>query len=125
MDAAERHDPGNPTSGADDDLPADLLAQDAIRRADVARAFGSDRRRFQAEAVLLDGRRGLVHHLVLRRPPTLDRQVEAWKRDRFPDDVRREDAQCLLEQFLPGLVALENDDRLHDMILLRRIAVRK
>src|SRR5262245_65663710 len=36
VDAAERHDARNPASGADDHLSADLLAQYAVRRADVA-----------------------------------------------------------------------------------------
>src|SRR5262249_59396222 len=47
--AAERRDPRNPAPGADDDLAADLLAEDAIRRADVAAALRRDRRRLEPE----------------------------------------------------------------------------
>src|SRR5439155_19150107 len=34
--AAERNDAGNPPAGADDHLASDLLAQDPVRRADIA-----------------------------------------------------------------------------------------
>src|SRR2546429_2377675 len=44
-----------------------LLAQDAIRRADVVAPFRRDRRRLQAEPGLADRRRGLVDDTVLRR----------------------------------------------------------
>ena len=56
MDAAERDDAGNAAAGPDDHLAADLLAQDPVRRADVAALLGRDGRRLQAEAVLADRR---------------------------------------------------------------------
>ena len=56
VDAAERDDAGNAPAGADDHLAADLLAQDPVRRADVAARLGRDRRRLQAEPVLADRR---------------------------------------------------------------------
>ena len=69
VDAAERHDPGNPPAGTDDHLAADLLAQDPVRRADVVAALRRDRRRLQPQPVLADRARGLVHDpfLVARR----------------------------------------------------------
>src|SRR4051812_19562373 len=48
-DARDRRDTGDPAPGADDPPPADLLAQDAVRAADVVRALGSDRRRLETE----------------------------------------------------------------------------
>src|SRR6516165_7648288 len=48
---------------------------------------------------------------VLRRAPVLEREIEAGKVERQPDDLRIEHAQRLFQEFLPGLVALEDDDR--------------
>src|SRR5439155_20833978 len=45
----ERDDAGDAAPGPNDYLPADLLAEDAVRRADVAAALRGDRRGFQAE----------------------------------------------------------------------------
>ena len=116
--ASERDDSGDAASGADDDLAADLLAQDAVRRADVAGLLRRDRRGLQPVAVLLDRDCGLVHDAVLRRARDLEREVEARELELDSDHVRREDAQSLLEQLLAGLVAFEHDDRPHAAILL-------
>ena len=111
MDAAERDDAGDPAPGADDHLAADLLAQDPVRRADVVAALGRDRRRLEAEPVLADRPRGLVHDLVLRRAPVLEREVVARELELDPDHVRLERAEPFLEQLLPGLVTFEHDNR--------------
>ena len=111
--AAERHDAGDAPAGAHDDLAADLLAQDAVRRADVARALGRDRRGLQAEPVLADRAGGLVDDRVLRRAPTLEREVEADEARARRRSRPGRAPQGLLEQLLPGLVALEHDDGLH------------
>jgi hypothetical protein len=54
--------------------------------------------------VLADGARGLVDDLVVRGPPILEREVEAGKLELEADDFRPEDADRLLQQFLPGFV---------------------
>ena len=110
-DAADRHDARDPAARADDHLAADLLAEDPVRRADVVAALGRDRRRLEAEPVLADRRGRLVHDLVLRRAAAVEREVEAEELEREADHVRRENAERLLEQLLPGLVPLEDDDR--------------
>src|SRR5512141_2847756 len=51
VDAPERDDARNPTAGADDDPAADVLAEDAVRRADVVASLGRDGRSLEAEAV--------------------------------------------------------------------------
>ena len=55
---------GNPPAGADDDVAADLLAQDPVRAADVVGSLRRDRRGLEPEAGLDDGSRGLVDDLV-------------------------------------------------------------
>src|SRR5436190_5965177 len=49
--AAERRHARNAASRADDDPAADLLAEDAVRRADVAAALGCDRGGLQSQAM--------------------------------------------------------------------------
>ncbi len=66
VDAAERHDARQPAAGADDHLAADLLAQDPVRRADVAAHLRRDRRRLQAEPGLANRRCRLVDDPVAR-----------------------------------------------------------
>ncbi len=112
VDAAERRNAGDAPAGADDHATADLLPQDPVRRADVARLLGRDRRRLEPEAVLADGGGGLVDDAVPGRAPVLERQVEARKLELDPDHVGGEDAQRLLQQLLAGLVPFQDDDRL-------------
>ena len=66
---------------------------------------------FRPEAVLADRPRGLVHDLILGRPAVLEREVEARELELDPDHVRLERTEPFLEQFLPGLVTLEHDNR--------------
>ena len=110
--AAERHDARDAAARADDHLAADLLAQDPVRRADVAAGLGRHRRSFEPEAVLADRSGSLVHHAVLGRTPALEREVEARQLELETDHVGSEHPQRLLEQLLARLVALEDDDRL-------------
>src|SRR6185295_18169992 len=49
---AVRNHAWNAAAGADDHAPADLLAQDPVRRADVVRALGRDRRGLETEPML-------------------------------------------------------------------------
>ncbi len=111
MDPAERDDTWNATSGTDDDAPADLLPQQPVRGADVVASLRRDRRGLEAEAVLADRLRRLVHDPVVRRPPVLEREVEAWELELQPGDLRRQDAERFLEELLAGLVPFEHDDR--------------
>src|SRR5438874_472926 len=43
VDASQRRNSWDAAAGADDDLAADLLAEDPVRRADVAATLGRDR----------------------------------------------------------------------------------
>ena len=52
---------------------------------------------------------GLGADRVLGPAPVLQREVEALQLDVDADHIRVEHPQCLLEQLLPGLVALEHD----------------
>src|SRR5207302_4759436 len=98
VDAAERDDAGDSPARADDDLPADLLAQDPVRGADVVATFRRDRRRLEAEARLADRGGRLVDDRVSRRPPGLEREVEPAQLELEADDIRREHPQRLLEE---------------------------
>ncbi len=60
----------------------------------------------------------LVHDAVLRRPSALEREIEARKVELDPDDLGVEDAKRLVQELLTRLIAFENDDGLHDVILL-------
>jgi hypothetical protein len=91
-------------------VAADLLAEDAVGAADVAGALRRDRRCLEAEAVLADGPRRLVHDLVLGRPPGLERQVVAGQVELEADDVRSNGPKGLLEQLLPGVVAFQDNN---------------
>src|SRR4026208_739327 len=53
----------------------------------------------------------LVHNLVLRPPPRLQREVVARQLDLDSSYVRVEHTQRLVEQLLPGLVPLQTADR--------------
>jgi hypothetical protein len=108
--ARDRRHAGDPATGADDHLPADLLAQDAVGGADVVLALGRDRGRLDAEAGLAHGARGVVDDLVAGRAPLLEREVEALQLDVDADDARVEHPERLLEQLLAGFVALQDGD---------------
>ena len=73
--------------------------------------------------MLADRPRGLVDDAVRGRPPLRQREVVARELELEPDHVRLEDAQRLLEQFLPGLVALERRTiaaRIHRAAIMNR-----
>ena len=108
---AEGRDAGDSPAGADDHPAADLLAQDAVWRADVAAAFRRDRRGLQPEPVLADGARSLVHDPVVGLAAPFERQIEARELELDPDHVGPEHAEALLQELLPGLVPFEDDDR--------------
>jgi hypothetical protein len=61
--------------------------------------------------VLADRRRGLVHDSVVGLLAPLEREVEPRKLDLRADHVGLKHAEAFLQEFLPGLVALEDDDR--------------
>ena len=107
----ERRDARNPPAGADDHLATDLLAEDAVRGADVAAPLRRDRRRLQPEPVLADCRRGLVHNSVVGLLAPLEREVEPRELELHADHVGLEHTEAVLQELLPGLVALEHDDR--------------
>ena len=93
--------------GADDYLGADLLAQDAVWRTDVAGLLGRDRRRLQAQAERADGGGGFRHDRVGAGTPVSERQIKALQLQIEADYLGREQPQRLLQQLPPGLVAFE------------------
>ena len=70
MHAADGRHARDAAARSDDYLSADLLAENLVRRADVADPFRRDRRGLQAQAGVSDGVRSLVHDTVLRRTPS-------------------------------------------------------
>jgi hypothetical protein len=109
--AAERNHSWNATAGPDDDAAADLLAEDAVGRPDVFAPFRRDRRRLQAEPVLADRPRSLVHDRVLAVSSGLQREIETEEVELDSGHLGSQDAQGFLQQFLPGLVPLQHHDR--------------
>src|SRR5205085_3380118 len=68
-------------------------------------------RRLQAQPVLANRSRRLVHDLVAGHAPRFEREVEPRQLELDADHVGGEDAQRLLEQLLARLVSLEDGDR--------------
>jgi hypothetical protein len=91
--------------------PNGATPQDPVRGTDVARAFRGHGRRLQTEPCVANRGRRLVHDLVLRRSPGLQRKVVAGQLDLDSGHVRVEHTQRLFEQFLPGLVPFQHRDR--------------
>ena len=110
VDPADGPDAREPAPGADDDLAINLLAQNRVGAADVTRRLGRDRRGLQAETVLAHGPGRFVDDLVVSRPTMLERQVVPFKRQVDADHRGIQHAQGLLEEFLPGLVALHDHE---------------
>src|SRR5262249_414593 len=76
MDAAERCDSWNPPPCADDDPPADLLAKDPVRRADVIHALRRGRSGFEPESGLAYCGGSLADDGIRRRAAIPEREVE-------------------------------------------------
>ena len=110
VNAADRQYARDAPAGADDDVAADLLAQDPVRAPHVVCALRRDRRGLEPETGFDDGSGGLVDDSVTGCPARLEREVEAIELQRHADDVRGKDTQRFLEEFLTRLVALEDDD---------------
>src|SRR5207244_552614 len=106
MDTGQRPDAGNPAAGADDDAAVDLLAEDRVRAADVARAFGRDGGRLDAVAKLAERLGGVEHTLVARLAPLHEGEIEVAGLDIDSKDARFEQAERLPEKLLPRLVAM-------------------
>ena len=104
VDAADRDDARDPAAGAHDHLAADLLAEDPVRRADVAAALRRDGRAPSGRARARGSPRP-----PRRRPAFLvARRLSSERSKRRSSSSRPitfgvEDAQGLLEQLLPGL----------------------
>ena len=108
--ARHRRDARDAPPGADDHLAVDRLAQQAVGAADVVGALRRDRRRLEAEARRGHRRRRRRHDLVVGLAPVVEREVVVLQLDLDPGHGGVEHPQRLLEQLLPGLVALEDDD---------------
>src|SRR4026209_1515695 len=72
---------------------ADLLTEDAVRRADVVARLRFDRGPLQAEAVLPDRASGLVDDGVLGLASFRQREVEAREGELDPDHLWSKGAQ--------------------------------
>ena len=110
MHAGQRADARDAAAGAHDDAAVDLLAEDCVRAADVAGALRRDRGCLDAEATLAQGGRRLVHHLVARLAAVGQGEVEIALHHLEADHVALEQAACLEEQLLAGLVAVQHGD---------------
>lgn len=72
--------------------------------------------------MLPDRSGGFVDNAIFGRAPALQREVEARKPELDADHVDGQDPKWLLQELLPGLVTLEDDDRLHARIVCDRIS---
>ena len=93
-----------------DDRAVHAFAQDAIRTADVAGRLGRDGGRLEPQARFPHGGGGLADDLVGGGAPIAEGQVEPDQVDIEPEDCGVEHPQGLIEQLLPGLVAVADDD---------------
>jgi len=109
VDARERPHAWDPPAGAHDHASVDLLPQDRVGAADVARPDGSDGRRLQAESRLSQCVGGVLDHLISGLSTPLERQVEVLSLDLETEHVRLEQAERFSEELLAGLVAVEHD----------------
>ena len=88
MRAADGSNAGDPPAGANDHLPADLLAENPVGRADVTGDFGCGRRGLQSQSCLANGCGCLVDDGVLRGPAIGEGEVVAREVELDSDDVR-------------------------------------
>ena len=109
-DRRRRGHAGDAPARPHDDRSADALAQDAVGAADVARRLRGDGGRLEPQARLAHGGRGLADDLVGRGPPVPEGQVEPHQLEIEPEHAGVEHPQRLVEQLLPGLVAVADDD---------------
>ena len=110
MHSRERADARDPAAGPHDDPAVDLLAEDGVRAAHVARALGRDRRRLDAEAELAEGRGGVQDTLVSGAAALLERQVEIAGLDLDAEHARVEQAQGLTKKLFARLVAVQDSN---------------
>ena len=108
---AERHHARNAPTGPDDHLPADLLPQDAVRRADVVAALRCDRRCLEPETVRSNRTGSLVNDAVVGCPPGGKGEIETGEVEVQPCHLWGEHAQGFLQQLLPGFVPFQHHDR--------------
>src|SRR5262245_24017293 len=108
MDAVDRADARYAAPGANDHLAVDRLADQTVRAADVVLALRRDRRGLDPVA----GVRHRVSRLgadgVARPAAVLEREIETLELDVEADHFGGDEAQRLLEQLQPGLVALQH-----------------
>ena len=93
-----------------DDRSAHALPQNAIGAADVARRLRRDGGRLEAQARFAHGGGSLADDLVGGGPPVPEGQVEPEQFEIEPEHSGVEHPQRLVEQFLPGLVTVTDDD---------------
>ena len=85
-------------------------AQDRVRRSDVAAAFGGNRCGLESQATVFHRDRRLVDDRVVGLTALLEREVVVNEVEFETDDARREDAERFHEEFLAGLIAVQDDD---------------
>ncbi len=110
MNARDRTHAGQAAAGADDHLAVEFAAQDRVGRTDVALGLGRYRSGLDPKAGEFHGGGRFVHDRVGGRAPVLQREVVMAELERHADHVGVEHAQRLEEQFLSGLVSVEDDD---------------
>ena len=93
-----------------DDRAVHTLPQDAIGAPHVARRLRGDGGRLEAQTRFAHGRGGLADDLVGGGPPVPEGQVEPHQLEIEPEDAGVEHPQRLVEQLLPGLVTVADDD---------------
>ena len=109
-DGCRRGHPGNTPPRAHDDGAADALPQNAIRAADIAGGLRGDGGGLESQARPAHGGSGLADHVVARRPPVSEGEIEPQQLEVEAEDPRVEHAQRFVEQLLTGLVAIADDD---------------
>ena len=108
VDPGDRADARDPATGPHDHLAVDRLADQAVGAADVIGALRGDRRRLDPEAGLRHRGCGLRADIVVSPATALEREVEPLEVHLQADHAGSDHPQRLLEQLLPGLVALEH-----------------
>ncbi len=96
--AADRRDAGDPPAGADDDLAVDELARSRFGEPTSSLPSGVTVAALMANPDSRIARAASGDDLVARRAAVLQREVEALELD--ADDLRRQQAEALLQQLL-------------------------
>ncbi len=101
---------GKAPSGPQDHLGADRLPKESIWTPDNVGAGGRDGRRLEPKPMRSDRLGSLPVDIIVSGPAGLQTEVERRQGWVEADDFRRQHAQNLIGQVLPGLVFLQDDE---------------